>query len=208
MFLETALVFYSAVRRFGRWWRSEDVSEVSLASLGLVVSALFVELVAIAVARYGSDRLAATAAALQLVGLMLAIPAAVFAVGFSPAGHVRRRIAIANAVRSVARRWPGLGLGGCAVLVASFDLLELQRLAYFLPLVIIVWVGVVGLLLITLAGAAAILPRRYVVPLPHDVEVLSMFGLLRLPRGEAIAALSGLAVIGVSDSLSLAHAFI
>ena len=132
MVLEPIFALATLLRRLFRAWRSEEVSEASLVSLSLIASALFLEFVVFLVWRLAVDRLAAVAAALQLVGLMLAVPAVISKLGFTPITRGGARVAVANQVRSVARRWRVLMLSGVAVLCASFGLLELQRVVYLI----------------------------------------------------------------------------
>jgi len=208
MVLEPMMFVAVVFRRFQRAWLSEDVSEASLASVSLMITAIFLVGVGFLAARFDVDRLGVSAAALGFIGVLLGAPALISRLGFQPEVYGRRRIALANSMRAVARRWYLLLLAGSLLIASSIALLELRRVGYVLPLLIVQTITTLGLFAISFGVVTSLLPRRLVVPLPSSVEILSPLRLVELPRGEAIAGLAAITCFAVAELLQLADACI
>jgi hypothetical protein len=187
-------------------WCSEDVSETSLSSLSVVAGSLFIVSAGVLIWKFPVRPLTAASSMLEVLAVTLAMPAVISGLGLA-AGDGRRRIAVANAVRWLWRRWYLLVLGGFAGVCLTVAVVELGFAGRLVPLIGLDWLAILGCLLVIAGLTVAILPRRFVVPLPGTVEVLSPLALAHGKRGEAVLAAISVAFLFASALIGFAGAF-
>jgi hypothetical protein len=206
MLLEPVFALVISLRRGGRAWRSEDVGRASLSSLSLIVTGGFLDAVAVFVWRVADNHLQAASAACGFVGVLLGAPAVIAHLGFNPKAVDHRRVAVANHLRRLGRRSNRLFAIGMSILAPLFGLAVLHARVPRASLPLLTGLLFAGMFLATIGVICSLLPRRFLAPVPDDVEVLSPLALMQLPRAEAICGLAGLALIATSQLLNLAGA--
>jgi hypothetical protein len=198
-----------------QWWRSEDTSQASLASTGVVAWASVVVVAGVFVWKHPSHRVDGVAVTVQLLGVFLTAPilvrkllprrplvtASFLAGDSSPAGSERRwmergafRLASANLVRAGFRRWrSGLGLGA-ALVTFALAVIFLAPASDFAAILVAVFLTL-GSLLFLLSLYAMVIPRRFHIPLPPETEILSPLQLVANERIEGVLGVIGLAFV-------------
>jgi hypothetical protein len=200
----------SAIKRLHRWWSSTDVSGTSLTSLGLITSAIAVEVVGILIWRHSGRRLELTAVGVQLIGVLLGAPVALARLRPPPppeptASAGMRRIHAANALRRLANRWRLIVVSGFALVSLSFLLFlaaaSLQATYAVKPLA---WMFLVGIAIAGWGWSAALAPRRLRATLPPSVEVVTPLAAAENPHAEAALALAAVCCFVIATVLQFA----
>jgi len=199
----------SAIKRLHRWWSSTDVSGTSLTSLGLITSAIAVEVVGILIWRHSGRRLELTAVGVQLIGVLLGAPVALARLRpparEATASAGMKRIHAANIVRRLANRWRLIVVSGFALVSLSFLLfLAAASLRATFAVKPLAWMFLVGVAIAGWGWSAALAPRRLLATLPPSVEVVTPLAAASNPHAEAALALAAVGCFLIATVLQFA----
>jgi hypothetical protein len=183
-------------------------------SLGLITSAIAVEVFGLLIWRHSGRRLEMSAVVVQLVGVLLGAPVAL--VRLRPPANTpdlpagRARITAANALRRLANRWRLVVLAGFLLCTLSFVLFlvaaAIGGAAYAMkPLA---WLFLIGVAVAGWGWSAALAPRRLRASLPPTVGVLTPLAAAENPRAEALLALAAVFCFVIASVLQFAAAYL